>query len=117
MTKAQAMYCSFILCCTIKVLENKYCRKGALSDLKQFLATESSLKIMKNTFHFTLKALFVLKIFKFKLRLISNFMTSQTGKQIIGKYILPNISRSKGNHTMKSGHLTEHNMKNVFLEK
>ena len=39
--------------------------KGALSGLKQLLATESNLKMMKNYFYFTLKALFVLKIFKF----------------------------------------------------
>ena len=39
--------------------------KGALSDLKQFLANESPLKIMKKAFYFTLKDLFVLKIFKF----------------------------------------------------
>ena len=39
--------------------------KGALSGLRQFLATESPLKIMKNAFYFTLEALFVLKIFKF----------------------------------------------------
>ena len=39
--------------------------KGLLSGLKQLLATESILKIMKNAFYFTLKALFVLKIFKF----------------------------------------------------
>ena len=39
--------------------------KGALSDLRQFLATESPLKVMKNIFCFTSKALFVLKIFKF----------------------------------------------------
>ena len=39
--------------------------KGPLSGLRKFLATESSLKITKNAFYFTLKALFVLKIFKF----------------------------------------------------
>ena len=38
--------------------------KGSLSGLRQFLATEAALKIMKNTFYFTLKALFALKIFK-----------------------------------------------------
>ena len=38
--------------------------KGALSDLKSFLATESPLKTMKNAFYFFLKAHFVL-IFKF----------------------------------------------------
>ena len=39
--------------------------KGALSGLKQVFPTENSLKIMKNGFCFTLKAFFVLKIFKF----------------------------------------------------
>ena len=39
--------------------------KGALSGLIQLLATESPLKMMRNTFYFTSKALFVLKIFKF----------------------------------------------------
>ena len=39
--------------------------KGALSGLRQFLAAESPLKMMKNAFYFTSKALFVLKIFKF----------------------------------------------------
>ena len=29
-------------------------------------------------------------------------MTSQTGEQILTRHILPNISRSKGNQTMKS---------------
>ena len=38
--------------------------KGALSDLRQFSTTESSLKMMKDAY-FTAKALFVLKIFKF----------------------------------------------------
>ena len=39
--------------------------KGALSDLRQFLATEVPLTMVKNTFCFTSKALFVLKIFRF----------------------------------------------------
>ena len=39
--------------------------KGAVSGLGQFLATENPLKMMKHTFYLTLKALFVLKIFKF----------------------------------------------------
>ena len=43
--------------------------KGALSGLRQFLATESPLKMMKNAFNFTSKALFILKIFKFLSRL------------------------------------------------
>ena len=44
-------------------------------------------------------------------------MTSQTGQQIIQINILPNISRSKDNQTMKSGQLIEYNMRNVVLEK
>ena len=39
--------------------------KGALSDLRQFLATEIPLKMIKSAFYFTSKALSVLKIFKF----------------------------------------------------
>ena len=39
--------------------------KGALLGLGKVLVTESPLKMMKNAFHFTLKALFVLKTFKF----------------------------------------------------
>ena len=39
--------------------------KGAPLGLREFLATGSPSKIMKNAFYFTLKALFVLKIFKF----------------------------------------------------
>ena len=31
-------------------------------------------------------------------------------------YILPNISRSKRNQTMKFGQLIEYNMRNTFLE-
>ena len=37
----------------------------ALSVLRQFLATESPLKMLKKAYYFTLKALFILKIFKF----------------------------------------------------
>ena len=39
--------------------------KGPLLGLRRFLATESPLKVMKNTFYFMLKVHFVLKIFKF----------------------------------------------------
>ena len=44
-------------------------------------------------------------------------MTSQPGQQTIIIHILPNISRSKGNQTMKYGQLIECNMRNIFLEK
>ena len=39
--------------------------KCALLGLRQILEAESPLKVMKNIFYFTSKALFVLKIFKF----------------------------------------------------
>ena len=39
--------------------------KGALSGLRQFLAIESPLKMMKNAFCFISKVLFVLRIFKY----------------------------------------------------
>ena len=39
--------------------------KGTISGLKQFLVNESPLKMMENAFYSTLKALLVLKIFKF----------------------------------------------------
>ena len=44
-------------------------------------------------------------------------MTSQSGQQAIVINIFPNISRSKGNQTMKFGRLIESNMRNIFLEK
>ena len=44
-------------------------------------------------------------------------MTSQPGYKKIVIHILPNISRSKGNRTMKFGWLIEYNMRNIFHEK
>ena len=78
-----------------------------------------------------LRALLVLEIFQFssrhfgyveeslirKLELISKFMTSQTGQQVIAIHILFNISRSKDNQTMKFGQLIEYSRRNVSLEK
>ena len=52
-----------------------------------------------------------------KARLIFKSMMSQTGQQIITMHILPNISRSKGNQSIKFGQLTEYNMRKIFLEK
>ena len=46
-------------------MEHKSSLKGALSGLREFLATESPLKTMKNVFCLTSRALFVLKVFKF----------------------------------------------------
>ena len=43
-------------------------------------------------------------------------MTSQPGLQTIAIHILPNISQSKDNQTMKFGQLIEYN-RNIFLQK
>ena len=44
-------------------------------------------------------------------------MMSQPGIKITAIHILPNISRSKGNQTMKFCQLIEYGMRNIFLEK
>ena len=73
------------------------------------------LKMMKNAFYFILKALSILKIFKFLPKLfgqigkraskkaMNNFKiyASHSGQQITTVHILPNISRSKRKQTMK----------------
>ena len=91
---------------------------------------ESPLKMMRNAFYFILKALFVLKIFKFftsfwscrkngsirKIGITSKFMASQPGLQTVAIHILSSISKSKGNQTMKFGQLIEYNKRNIFLQ-
>ena len=44
-------------------------------------------------------------------------MTSQPGSQTIAIHILANISRSKGNQTMKFDQLVEFNTGTIFLKK
>ena len=44
-------------------------------------------------------------------------MTSQPSSQITAIYILPNISQSKSNQTMKFGQLIEYNKRKIFLHK
>ena len=44
-------------------------------------------------------------------------MTSQPGLQAIAVHILPNISQSKGNQTIKFGQLIEYNKRNNFFQK
>ena len=44
-------------------------------------------------------------------------MTSQPDLQTIAIHILPNISQSKNNQTMKCGQLIEQNKRNIFLQK
>ena len=52
-----------------------------------------------------------------KIKLTSNFMTSQPGLQTIAIHVSPNISQSKGKETMKFGQLIEYNKINIFLQK
>ena len=44
-------------------------------------------------------------------------MTSETWETNNCNAYIDNISRSKGNETMKFGQLIEYNMRNIFLEK
>ena len=44
-------------------------------------------------------------------------MTSEPGQQAISILILRNISRSKGNQSMKFGQLIEYKMRNIFIGK
>ena len=44
-------------------------------------------------------------------------MTSQPEKQTIAKHILPNISRTKDNQTMKFDELIKYNMRNISFLK
>ena len=75
---------------TMAIKKYKLIIKGTLLCLRQFFATESPLDIMKSTFYFTSKALFILKIFKFWSWYFNQW---------------------------KFGQLTEYNMKKKFLEK
>ena len=52
-----------------------------------------------------------------KTRLISRFITSQPGSQTIAIQIFVNISRTKGNSTMKFDQLIEYNMRKIFFQK
>ena len=52
-----------------------------------------------------------------KISLTSKFMSSQPGLQTIAIHILPNISQSKENQTLKFGQFIEYNKRNIFLQK
>ena len=71
MSAAVTSFClsAFLLSCTFRAFSNASLffkeLKVALSGLRKFLAIESPLKMIKNTFYFTSKAPFILKIFKF----------------------------------------------------
>ena len=95
------------------------------------MGTENPLKTVKNGFYFTLKPLFVLKIFKFLSRIFGhvekqldqkdkvNFKTSgvATWKTKNCNTQLPNISRSKDNQKITFDQLIECDMRNNFIKK
>ena len=88
-------------------------------------------RMMKNVSYFTLKALFVLEIFKFASWLFGYvekqldvkdevyFEIHDVTERTTNSYntCISNILRSKSNQTMKSGHLIKYNMTNIFLKK
>ena len=49
--------------------------------------------------------------------LTSKFMKSQLGSPTIAIHILPDISQSKDNQTMKFDQLIEYNKRNISLQK
>ena len=90
----------------------------------QFMANEHPLQTSKNAFYLIVKALFVFKYLNLcsdffrhvekrldeKAKVSSNIY-DVTARPTITINILPNISRSKGIHTMKFGQLVEYNRK------
>ena len=90
--------------------------QGVLSCLRQFLATESPLKRMKNAFYFTSKALFVLKIFKF-LSWYFGHVAKRLDKKDKVNFKFYYVTRSKGNQKIKLGQLIVCNMRNIFIKK
>ena len=52
-----------------------------------------------------------------KIRLISNFMTSEPVQKKFAVQALPNISRGKSNQPMKFGKIIKYNKENNFLQK
>ena len=104
--------------------------KGALSGLRQFLATGSPLKLVKMLFISPQKLFLFSRCSNFcfdffimqknglikKITLNSSFMASHPGSQTIKIHILPNIVSNKGNQTMKFGQSIEYST-NIFLQK
>ena len=44
-------------------------------------------------------------------------MTPHSEKRVNATHIVPHIPRGKGSQKIKFGHLTEYNLRNIFLEK
>ena len=97
------------------VLLMPYALIDLLLGLRQFLRIENPLKMMKNVFfilYFCSRDIYIFLLtfwlrptngLRRKLWLISNFMASQAGQQIITRHLLHNISGSKGNQTTEFG--------------
>ena len=92
-----------------------------------FCFNESPLKMIETAFYFTLlKALFVLKIFKFLPWLFwSSRKKAKVNFRVYdviywetsnNKYIVPIISRSKSKQAIKFCQLLEYNMRNIFFK-
>ena len=60
---------------------------------------------------------YVEKRFDKKATLLFEIYNVTDWQQIITIYILPTVSRRKGNQTLKFGLLIEYNMRNILLEK
>ena len=84
---------------------------------KPFKNDENGLSHLKSSFLSQDISVFVLTFWSCIKTVWLNFMTSQPGYQTIVIHILPNISRSKGNQTMKFGQLIECKMRNILFEK
>ena len=76
--------------------------KGALSNLRYFLATKSPLKLIRNAFYFNLK---------FRNLWCHNLVNKQLQYTYIDQY----LKKKKNNQAMKFGQLIEHNMRNIFF--
>ena len=111
-----------------------YCNRNSTFQEFSFLAcfNETLLKMMKNAFPFTLKALFFLKIFKFfvltywlcrkncfirKIKFLSKFVASQPVTSICNTHVAQFPMKYKGNQKIKFSQLLEYNRRNIFHQK
>ena len=125
------IYYAVLLSWKVKLWTNTLAYLKAHSQVWDNFANWKPFKNDEKCFYFTLRAFLFSKYLSFcldflvmkknslirKIKLISKFMTSQSGKQTIAIHILPNTSRSKGSHTMEFGQFIEYNIGNIFLEK
>ena len=92
-------------------------RKGTLRS-ETILATKISLKIMRNAFYFTSKALFILKIFKLLSWLFGHVAKHLDDKDKVNfKFYTCKTIEVKANQRMKFVQLIEFKMRNIFCWK